>query len=153
MKQGSRLLQVTGILNIIGGGLSIVLAVLALVAALALLGGVGAMIILAAVAVTLIAAVVQLVAGILGAKNWQQPDKAMPCIIFGIIIIVMVGISTIMNLFSGTGLNYFSLVLGLALPILYLIGAFQLKGMAGQAAAMPPPVAPQDPQAPQGPTA
>lgn len=108
--QGSKMLKVTGILMIIGGGI-VALAVIASI--LALLGG-----------------GIELAAGILGVKNWNQPAKAQSCIVFGAIIIALSVLSNILNLASGSEFNLFSLLLGLVLPVLYLVGAVQLKNMA-----------------------
>lgn len=135
--QGSKMLKVTGILMIIGGALALVIALIAVIgiaaaaslAAGALGGGVIALAVIASI-LALLGGGIELVAGILGVKNWNQPAKAQSCIVFGAIIIALSVLSNILNLASGSEFNLFSLLLGLVLPVLYLIGAVQLKNMA-----------------------
>lgn len=135
--QGSKMLKVTGILMIIGGALSLVIALIAVIgiaaaaslAAGALGGGIIALAVIASI-LSLLGGGIELAAGILGVKNWNQPAKAQSCIVFGAIIIALSVLSNILNLASGSEFNLFSLLLGLVLPVLYLIGAVQLKNMA-----------------------
>lgn len=135
--QGSKMLKVTGILMIIGGALALVIALIAVIgiaaaaslAAGALGGGILALAVIASI-LALLGGGIELVAGILGVKNWNQPAKAQSCIVFGAIIIALSVLSNILNLASGSEFNLFSLLLGLVLPVLYLIGAVQLKNMA-----------------------
>ncbi len=135
--QGSKMLKVTGILMIIGGALALVIALIAVIgiaaaaslAAGALGGGIIALAVIASI-LSLLGGGVELAAGILGVKNWNQPAKAQSCIVFGAIIIALSVLSNILNLASGSEFNLFSLLLGLVLPVLYLIGAVQLKNMA-----------------------
>lgn len=139
--QGSKMLKVTGILMIIGGALALVIAlVIALIdvigiaaaaslAAGALGGGIIALAVIASI-LSLLGGGIELAAGILGVKNWNQPAKAQSCIVFGAIIIALSVLSNILNLASGSEFNLFTLLLGLVLPVLYLIGAVQLKNMA-----------------------
>lgn len=131
------MLKVTGILMIIGGALALVIALIAVIgiaaaaslAAGALGGGIIALAVIASI-LALLGGGIELVAGILGVKNWNQPAKAQSCIVFGAIIIALSVLSNILNLASGSEFNLFSLLLGLVLPVLYLIGAVQLKNMA-----------------------
>ena len=135
--QGSKMLKVTGILMIIGGALALVIALIAVIgiaaaaslAAGALGGGIIALAVIASI-LALLGGGIELVAGILGVKNWNQPAKAQSCIVFGAIIIALSVLSNILNLASGSEFNLFSLLLGLVLPVLYLVGAVQLKNMA-----------------------
>lgn len=135
--QGSKMLKVTGILMIIGGALALVIALIAVIgiaaaaslAAGALGGGIIALAVIASI-LALLGGGVELAAGILGVKNWNQPAKAQSCIVFGAIIIALSVLSNILNLASGSEFNLFSLLLGLVLPVLYLVGAVQLKNMA-----------------------
>lgn len=118
--QGSKMLKVTGILMIIGGALALVIALIAVI-------GIAAAASLAAGA---LGGGIELAAGILGVKNWNQPAKAQPCIVLGAIIIALSVLSNILSISSGSEFNLFTLLLGLVLPVLYLIGAVQLKNMA-----------------------
>ncbi len=130
---GSKLLKVIGILMIIFAGIAIVVECLAMagVAALsAALGGSAGMYWLALI-LGAVGAVLELVAGIIGVKNWNKPEKAQTCVILGIVIIAFQILSDIFTLVSySQGFNVFSAVLGFVIPVLYLIGAFQLKKQA-----------------------
>ena len=59
-------------------------------------------------------------AGILGVQ--QKSEKA--CFIIGIILVAVCGISAIMNIVEGSILPA---IIGLVVPVIYLIGAIQLK--------------------------
>lgn len=135
--RGKGFLKVTGILMIIGGAIGIIMAIVAMVGAGATASlfydttgvelAVG-LLILAGV-VSLIGGALELVTGILGVKNCGDPSKATICIVFGIIVAALCIISNIIY-FSGV----FSLLLGLVLPVLYLIGAFLNKNSVSQEA-------------------
>jgi len=131
-RKSNTLLKVAGILMIIGGGLSIILGIVAVlgVGLLAALGVNSGLLTLASI-IVLISGVVMLIAGILGAKNAAKPEKAQSCIIFGIIVIVLAILGNVLSIAAGTEMNYLSLGTGLILPILYLVGAFQSKKSAG----------------------
>lgn len=149
MAKGRNFLKVTGILMIIGAALGIILGIIALIGAIAILSGaaadlvtieegaalanVSSLVVVSAV-VGLIGAVIQLIAGILGVKNSNRPEKATVCIVFGIIVLVLEIISLIMTFTSGgtaSALTIISdIVLGVAIPILYLVGAFLNKKQA-----------------------
>ena len=125
-KKKNMLLMVAGILMIIGGGLSTVLGLLAVLGA-GLLGS-GALVF--AAILYLISGVISLVAGIMGAKNAAKPEKAMQCIIFGGLVIALSLLRTILNMAGGAAFDVFGLILGLALPAVYMIGALQSKKLA-----------------------
>lgn len=129
---GSKLLKVIGILMIIFAGIAIVLECIAMagVAAAASLGASTGMYWLALI-LGAVGAVLELVAGIIGVKNWNKPEKAQTCVILGIVIIAFQILSDIFTLVSySQNFNVLSAVLGLVIPVLYLIGAFQLKKQA-----------------------
>jgi hypothetical protein len=75
--------------------------------------------------ISLIVDVTQLIMGIFGVSASSKPKKAGACIVWGIVAIVLVTVSTIPYLGdpSATGGAIYKLVL----PILYLIGAYQLR--------------------------
>lgn len=139
-QSASKMLQVTGILLIIGGAASVLVSFFALIGAMALAGmatstagSAGAAaggILIFAVVVAIIVSVAELVAGILGAANHNKPEKAQPCFVFGIILIVLGVVSIILNISSGS-FNIFNVVSSLALPILYTVGAYFVKKNAG----------------------
>ena len=125
--KGSGFLKVTGILMIIGGGISILLGIIAAlgVAALAYISdGSGSLAMLyTSVALMIAGAVAELTAGIIGVVYCKKPDKAGICIVWGIIVAVLSVAGTILNSVGGGSFSVFSLILGLALPVLYIIGA------------------------------
>ena len=125
--KGTGFLKVTGILMIIGGGISIIMGIIAAlgVAALAYIsdGTVSSALLYASVVLMLIRAVAELVAGIIGVVNCRKPEKAGVCIAWGIIVAVLSVAGTILNSVGGGSFSAFSLILGLVLPVLYIIGA------------------------------
>lgn len=126
---GSKLLKVISILTIIFAGIAIVIAVLGMTGAgLLAAGGVNMGMYWFALILGLVGAAIELIAGILGVKNWNKPEKAQTCIICGIAVIAFTLISDIISFVSySAGFGWFSAILGLVIPVLYLIGAFQLK--------------------------
>ena len=125
--KGAGFLKVTGILMIIGGAISIILGIIAAlgVAALAYISGgtVSFALLYTSVILMIVSAVAELVAGIIGVANCKKPDKAGRCIVWGIIVAVLSVAGTILNSVGGGSFNAFSLMLGLVLPVLYIIGA------------------------------
>ena len=137
--QGSKFLKVTGILMIIFGALALVLSIISLaglgmIAALAeSIGEVVPMGLLTVSAILgLVGAVAELIAGIVGVKNWNKPEKAGTCIIWGIIVLALCIISNVLTLVGyPDNFNVLNLLTGLVIPVLYLIGGFQNKKLKG----------------------
>lgn len=124
---GSGFLKVCGILMIIGGAIALIVAIIA-VAGLGLLQatlGAEFKVGLAWVAVILafVGAVVELVTGIVGVVNSKKPEKAKVCIFWGCFVAVMSVASAILTTASGQDFPVMSLLLGLVLPVLFIIGA------------------------------
>ncbi len=126
--KGAGFLKVTGILMIIGGGISLIVAITALlgIAALALMGASSGML-YAAGALTLISAVAELVAGIIGVVNAKSAEKAGLCMAWGIVVAVLCVAGCILTVVGGSDFPVFSLILGLVLPVLFMIGAAKNK--------------------------
>ncbi|MCL2221207.1 MAG: hypothetical protein FWC20_00970 [Oscillospiraceae bacterium] len=145
MEKGSTLLKVVSILMIIFGGLGLLLSLLGLLGAGFLaampdeIAGVGVGEELAQLAVVssviiFIGSAVQLVAGIVGVKNHNKSENAKVCMIIACVVIAVQLLGNIFDIstsgFTGaTGLN---VVIGLVIPVLYLIGALQLKKLGEQ---------------------
>lgn len=129
---GSKFLKVTGILMIIFGAIGLVVSILGIAgASVATAAGIPAGIIWGAVLLSLLGAVIEFVAGIIGVKNWNKPEKATTCIICGVLVIAFSLVSNIITLVGNAeNFNVFSLLIGLVIPVLYLIGAFQNKNKA-----------------------
>ncbi len=139
--QGSTFLKVMGILMIIFGAIALVMGIIAL-------AGVGVILAYAGVEGTLFAglftfasvlvllgAAMELIAGILGVKNWNRPERAGVCVGWGVAILVLCILSNLSTIISsanipGAAVNYFSVLLGLVMPVLYLVAAVQCKNMA-----------------------
>lgn len=132
--QSNGLLKVTGILMIIGGGLGIIfgiIAVLGVSVAVEFINGLGGdanlgLLMFAAI-LTLISAIVSLAAGIVGVVNAAKPEKAIVCIVFGILTAALSVLGNILTTAGGGSFSVLNLMIGLVLPVLYLIGAFQNK--------------------------
>ena len=129
--KGAGFLKVTGILMIIGGALALIFAIVAIagVAALAYLsdGTVTTGLLYAACAVSLVSAVAELVAGIIGVKNCRRPEKAGTCLGWGIAVAALCVLGTVLNVVGGGAFSVASLLLGLVLPVLFIIGACKNK--------------------------
>lgn len=125
--KGTDFLKVTGILMIIGGAISIILGIIAALGVAALVyisdGTVSSALLYTSVILMIVSAIAELVAGIIGVANCKKPDKAGSCIVWGVIVAVLSVASAILNSVGGGSFSAFSLILGLALPVLYIIGA------------------------------
>ncbi len=126
---GSKFLKVTGILMIIFGSIALIIAIMALLG-LGVLEAMGAPmgLLWASGIIALLGAVAEFIAGIIGVVNWNKPNKANTCIGWGIAVAAMCVISNIFTLIGyPENFNVFSLLTGLVIPVLYLIGAFKNK--------------------------
>lgn len=133
-KQSNKFLKVSGILMIIGGSISTILGLIAVlgvgVLAVALGSDADMGLLKVGSALVLLSAIISLIAGILGVKNAAAPEKAKICIVFGIMTAVFALLGSTLNVVGGEKFNIMSLIIGLALPSLYLFGAFQNKKSA-----------------------
>ncbi|WP_138294971.1 MULTISPECIES: hypothetical protein [unclassified Clostridium] len=129
--KGSGFLKVTGILMIIGGAIALIMAIIAIlgIAALAYIsdGMISSGLLYAAGILSLVSAVAELVAGIIGVKNCKRTEKANTCIAWGIIVAVLSVAGCILTAMGGSSFPVFSLILGLVLPALFIIGAVKNK--------------------------
>lgn len=126
---GSKFLKVTGILMIIFGSIALIIAIVALLG-IGVLEAMGAPmgLLWASGIIALLGAVAEFIAGIIGVVNWNKPNKANTCIGWGIAVAAMCVISNIFTLIGyPENFNVFSLLTGLVIPVLYLIGAFKNK--------------------------
>ena len=130
--KGRKFLKVTGILMIIGGAFGIIGGIIAMIGAGALAavletsaGG-----LMLASALILASAVFQLIAGIMGVKNCDKPEKAQSCLVMGIIVAVLSVAGNVISNVLGSDFNIFSYATGLIIPILYIIGAVKNKELA-----------------------
>lgn len=128
------LLFVSGILMIIGGAIALILwGVLAatLATVLSIVGDTdGMQLVAVSTYLGLGGSVIQLVAGILGVANAAKPQKATVCIIFGFLTFVISIVANVLNVAGNNKVSVVSIILGIVLPVIYLIGAFQNKKLA-----------------------
>ena len=141
MVKSNKFLKTTGILMIIGGSISLLLSVLVLLFGVVFVDAavhanlttgetVLASAIVAGMCLIIAASIIQFCAGVAGVKNAKNPEKAGVCIGLGILTILLYIVSQLLNFLGGNLNNYIDLVvvlIGLAIPALYLVGAFQLK--------------------------
>ena len=145
--KGSTLLKVVSILMIIGGIIgavgSLIMALVAGAASVAVqdaevqasiaeagtTAGTVQTILWVSTIIMIISAVIEIIAGVKGKKNWNNPAMAKTLIIWGVVCAV---ISVIGNIISATGdgVSPLTIITGLVIPILYIIGAVQLKNQA-----------------------
>ena len=125
--KGHKFLKVTGILMIIAAVFSIIAGVL--VGGLGVLAaGLGAESGLtfpywAALFLTLVGGICQMIAGIKGIKHSKRSEKAGKLIAWGVIVAVFSILSIVMDLSNGGDFSIVSVVTGVAVPALYIIGA------------------------------
>lgn len=143
---GKGLLRFTGVLYIIFGVLSALFTILGLTGVSTFgklmgltntntnantrtgigstIGGTLGGIMIAALVMMLILALFEIITGIVGISNSDKPYNANACITLAIIMIILQIASGLVGTF-----NWISII-GLLLPILYLIGAIQNRGAA-----------------------
>ena len=124
---GKTLLKVVSILYIIFGGLIALLGLFFLILGPAIgslfgnfFGFIGGMAGLVIFIVLLIIAAIDLVAGIVGVKQCGDPAKSMFFIVFGFILGGLTLISFLTNFQIGN-------LLGLVMPVLFIVGGFMNK--------------------------
>ena len=127
--KGSKFLKVTGILMIISAAFGIIGGIIALIGAGALAavletsaGG-----LMLASALILVSAVFQLIAGIMGVKNCDKPEKAQSCMVIGVIVAILSVAGNVISNVLGSDFNIMNYATGLIIPILYIIGAAKNK--------------------------
>lgn len=125
--KGHVFLKVTGILMIIAAAFFIIVGVL-LAGISALAAGLGAASGLkftfwAALFLTLVGGICQLIAGIKGIKHSKRSEKAGKLIAWGVIVAVFSILSIVLDLSNGGDFSIVSVVTGVAVPALYILGA------------------------------
>ena len=127
--KGRQFLKVTGILMIIGGAFGIIGGIVAIIGAGALAavletsaGG-----LMFASVLILASAVFELIAGIMGVKNCDKPEKAQSCIVIGVIVAILSVAGNVISNVLGSDFNIINYATGLIIPVLYIIGAVKNK--------------------------
>ena len=153
-QKGSKLLKIVSIIMMIGGIVSAVFSVIAAIlaglgtavmtqpevsnavdSALAANGYSGSTgpvmaVIWIAVVVSVVCAVVEIIAGVKGKKNWNNPAAAQGMMILGIVCAALSLVSNILFATGGLGVQIVSILSGMVLPVLYIVGTIQLKKQA-----------------------
>lgn len=131
MAKGSGFLKVTGILMVIFGAIALITSITGLLgisALVALSGGLlNATWLYVGAFISLVSAVAELVAGIVGIKNCKAPEKAGTCMTWGIIVAALCLLGCIFTVVGGDSFPVMSLIFGMVLPVLYIIGAAKNK--------------------------
>ena len=128
-RTNNKLLKVTGILMIISGGIGIFVGIFTMIGlsvfteAIDVEMSIGVLVL--ATILTIGGAIVNITTGILGVVNASKPEKAMICIIFGVLALALVLLTNIIDFVSGSGFNVKSLLRGVLLPVLFIMGAYQ----------------------------
>ena len=130
--KGRKFLKVTGILMIIGAAFGIIGGIIAMigVGALAAVLETSAVGLMLASVLVLASAVFQLIAGIMGVKNCDKPEKAQTCLVMGIIVAILSVAGDVISNVLGSDFNAFNYATGLVIPVLYIIGAAKNKETA-----------------------
>ena len=130
--KGRKFLKVTGILMIIGAAFGIIGGIIAMigVGALAAVLETSAVGLMLASVLVLASAVFQLIAGIMGVKNCDKPEKAQTCLVMGIIVAILSVAGNVISNVLGSDFNAFNYATGLVIPGLYIIGAAKNKETA-----------------------
>ncbi len=127
--KGRKFLKVTGILMIIGGAFGIIGGIVAMIGsgALAAVLETSAGGLMLASALILASAVFQLIAGIMGVKNCDKPEKAQSCLVMGVIVAILSVAGNVISNVLGSDFNIINYATGLIIPVLYIIGAVKNK--------------------------
>ena len=130
--KGRQFLKVTGILMIIGGAFGIIGGIVAIigVGALAAVLETSAGGLMFASVLILASAVFELIAGIMGVKNCDKPEKAQCCLVMGVIVAILSVAGNVISNVLGSDFNIFNYATGLVIPVLYIIGAVKNKELA-----------------------
>ena len=133
----SLLLRVAGILMVFSAVITLAVNIIAIVVNGTTYGsqagsvGAGIFVVFLMDAFPLLVNVLTLIAGMWGAKNWKAPQKAGKCVAIGTIILVLNIASVVLGVvqagFTGTIIASMAFLL---VPLLYLVGALQLKRAA-----------------------
>ena len=129
MEKTNRLLQVVSIIWLVIASIGLIIAVIGIAGTIGLFA-IGAVLLAVGALIGVIGMIVAFVASLLGVMYAAKPEKAGVNITFGIAVIALSLIGTVLSLIAGGKFDVIGLFIGLVLPVLYLIGAFQNKSKA-----------------------
>lgn len=150
--QKNMLLKVSSILMIIGGALMLLIGLIAVIGA-SMESALRAPLVMAAIAFVFIIALVELIAGIIGVSTANKGKKGTTCVVLGLIILVVAIANVVVTIISTGSIAIPSLIIGLLLPVIYLIGGINQKNYEAEAPIVNPfsgyaPAVPVVPDAP-----
>lgn len=131
MNSGSKMLQVVSILMIVFGAIATVIDLIGLVVVLiAAALGLSPLVVIAYL-ILCAGGIAELVVGIIGAVNCKDPSKGQMLLVSGVVVAAVTVMGNILMMVGGGDFNIFTLLSGLLFPILFIVGAVQLKNSAG----------------------
>ncbi len=123
-----KLLQITSIIMIVGGGIAALLSILSLFGAAVLIAmGVYSGLIYLGIILSIAGTVFQLIAGIKGVSNYMNPPMAPKLFNLGLIVIGLAILGQIISIAAGGTFGIVGFLLGLILPGLYTYAAYNIK--------------------------
>ena len=126
MNSGSKMLQVVSILMVVFGAIATVFDLIGLIGVFALIAlGASPLLILAYI-LLIGGGIAELVVGIIGVVNCKNPEKGQMLMICGIVVAAITVLGNILYMIFDS-FNFFTLISGLLFPILFIVGAVQLK--------------------------
>ena len=126
------MLQVISILMIVFGAIATVISLIGLVVVIAAVAITGEGLALVAYLILIAGGIAELVVGIIGVINCKDASKAQMLLICGIVVAAIQVLGNILSM-VGSGFDFFSLLSGLLFPILFIVGAIQMKNSTPQA--------------------
>ena len=129
----STFLKVVSIIIVVFAGIDVITSLLSIAGIAALISlGIGTAILYLALVLTIVGCVVYFIAGIKGIGGSNDVAKATKCKVWGYIMIGLQVLSTIISLIGGQkfGDIAFGLIIGLVLPVLYIIAIAQFEKQA-----------------------
>lgn len=121
------MLQVVSILMIVFGAIATVVDLIALIGVFALIAlGASPLLILATI-LLICAGIGELVVGIIGVINCKDVSKAQMLLVCGIVIAALTLLGNLLSMIWGGDFNPLNLISGLLFPVLFIVGALQLK--------------------------
>ena len=126
MNSGQKMLQVVSILMIVFGAIAAVVSLIGLVVVIAAVAITGEVLALFAYLILIAAGIAELVVGIIGVVNCKDISKAQMLLTCGIVVAAVTVLGNLLSMI-GSGFNFFTLISGLLFPILFIVGAIQMK--------------------------
>ena len=120
------MLKVVSILMIVFGAIATVFSLIGLIVVIAAVAITGQVLALVAYLILVGGGIAQFVVGIIGAVNHKDLSKAQMLFTCGIVVIAVQLLANILSMVSD-GFNVFNLISGLLFPILFTVGANQMK--------------------------